>query len=107
MRKGDIVLVPFPFTDLTGKKKRPATISIASEDDVTICFITTQHLWWSQFDVLVNPSNVNGLKKTSLMRLIRFATIYISVVIGLLEQLEEDIIIELNQKLVSIFKLDT
>jgi hypothetical protein len=25
-KRGDVVLVPFPFTDLTGSKRRPAVI---------------------------------------------------------------------------------
>jgi mRNA interferase MazF len=45
MNKGDIVLVPFPFTDLTGNKYRPALILIESEEEVTVCFITTQMKW--------------------------------------------------------------
>ena len=40
MNKGDIVLIPFPFTDLSGNKNRPAIILVDSEDDVTACFLT-------------------------------------------------------------------
>jgi mRNA interferase MazF len=42
MVKGDIVLITFPFTDLSGSKLRPTIVLTDSELDVTVCFITTQ-----------------------------------------------------------------
>jgi len=60
MKKGDIILVPFPFTDLSGNKNRPAVILIDSEEDVTVCFITTQVKWFSEFDISVHHSEING-----------------------------------------------
>jgi mRNA interferase MazF len=43
MTKGDIVLIPFPFTDLTGNKLRPAVILIKAASDITVCFISTNN----------------------------------------------------------------
>jgi len=57
MNKGDIVLIPFPFTDLSTNKNRPAVILIESEDDVTVCFLTTQLKWQSESDILIHPSD--------------------------------------------------
>ncbi|UOE48590.1 type II toxin-antitoxin system PemK/MazF family toxin [Mucilaginibacter sp. SMC90] len=41
--KGDIVVIPFPFSDLTGSKKRPALVLADLQgDDIILCQITSQ-----------------------------------------------------------------
>ena len=42
--KGDVVVVPFPFSDLTQAKRRPALVLSALEgDDLILCQITSQY----------------------------------------------------------------
>ena len=66
MPKGNVVLIPFPFTDLTGNKLRPALILAETVLDVTVCFITTQLHWQDPADILLQPGTKNGIKKPSL-----------------------------------------
>ena len=41
--KGDVVVVPFPFSDLSAAKKRPAVvIASLTGDDVILCQVTSQ-----------------------------------------------------------------
>jgi len=41
--KGDVVVIPFPFTDLSGNKKRPAfVITDLPGDDIIVCQITSK-----------------------------------------------------------------
>jgi mRNA interferase MazF len=41
--KGDIVVIPFPYSDLTQSKRRPALIiSAMTGDDFILCQITSQ-----------------------------------------------------------------
>jgi len=41
--KGDVVIIPFPFSDLTGNKKRPAFVAAdLSGDDIIVCQITSK-----------------------------------------------------------------
>lgn len=63
MKKGDIILLSFPFTDLKGKKIRPALVLVVSDLDVIVAFITTQFKWQNSCDILLEPNEANGLKK--------------------------------------------
>ena len=41
--KGDIVVIPFPFSDLSGSKRRPALVIAALRgDDILLCQITSR-----------------------------------------------------------------
>ena len=41
--KGDVVVIPFPFSDLSGSKRRPALVlTDLRDDDIMICQITSQ-----------------------------------------------------------------
>jgi len=42
--KGDIVVINFPFSDLSSAKRRPAFVLSSLEgDDIILCQITTRH----------------------------------------------------------------
>lgn len=107
MVKGDIVLVPFPFTDLTGNKKRPALILIARNLDVTVCFLSSQLHWQEETDLLLQPTPENGLKVNSLVRVSKIATIDKSLVLGKLGNIGTDQMEVLNKKLLHLFDIQT
>jgi mRNA interferase MazF len=105
MEKGDIVLITFPFTDLSGEKLRPAVVLFTSRLDVTVCFITTKIHWQESTDILIEPSESNGVLKESLIRLSKIATLEKTLIAGLLGTLSPQDIISLNLRLKSLFKL--
>ena len=105
MIKGDIVLIPFPFTDLTGNKTRPALVLIDSEEDVTVCFITTQLTCQSAFDFLIQPSESNGFKRVSLVKQNKMATLDKDLIIGRLGSIEKQYMVSLNRNLIGVFKI--
>lgn len=87
MKKGDIVSVDFPFTDLTGKKKRPALVLALDGVDATLAFVTTQLHQAQPPDVVLTPSRLNGLKLPSLVRTSKLATLNQRLIHGKLGEL--------------------
>lgn len=105
MIKGDIVLITFPFTDLSGNKLRPAVILAHTNLDLTVCFITTQIQWQEITDLLLVPNLINGLKKQSLIRTSKIATLDKSLAKGLLGKLTQTELFNLNNQLKVLFEL--
>lgn len=92
---GTVILVPFPFTDLTSEKVRPALI-ISDQipgEDIMVAFITSSKDPLSPgISIRENiPEFVNsGLKTTSLIRLDEIATLDKKIVLGELGSLPTD-----------------
>ncbi len=81
LRRGDIVLVPFPFTDLSVQKTRPAVvISVKNDIDVTVAFISSiiPHKP-DEFDLVLWESHpdffLTGLKKSSVFKMSKVVTV--------------------------------
>lgn len=105
MNKGDIVLVPFPFTDLSGKKTRPALILAVMNLDIIVAFISSKDRFNGEFDIPVLPDATNGIKLPSLIKVSKLATFDKHLVLGRLGTVSPLIINELNKGLLSLFQL--
>ena len=81
LKRGDVVLVPFPFTDLSKEKVRPAVvISVKNDVDVTVVFISSvipQEL--TEIDFALSDSHpdfsMTGLKKASVFKMNKVLTL--------------------------------
>jgi len=106
VKKGDVVLIPFPFTDLSGNKTRPAIVLAERESDVIVAFISTRFHYKEETDILILPTSENGLKKDSLIRVSKIATLEKSLVLGRLGALNAAIITQVNEALKQILQIN-
>lgn len=105
MAKGDIVLITFPFSDLSGSKLRPSVVLTETSFGLTVCFITTQIGWQEPTDILLTPGNTNGLRKQSPIRTSKIATLDRTLAKGLLGRLSPTELSDLNNNLKILFQL--
>lgn len=90
---GDVVLVPFPFTDQSITKKRPAIVVSSQaynseQPDVIIMAVTSQIRPANNFDIPVTDWRAAGLLKPSVVKPV-IATVEKTLVIKRLGQLSE------------------
>ena len=79
--RGDIVLVPFPFSDLSKNKVRPAVVLVSDKEDYIFVFITTIKPKGDLYLDII-PSKHNNLKVLSYIRYTKFASLDDSIVLG-------------------------
>jgi mRNA interferase MazF len=88
-KAGDIILVPFPFTDLSSAKIRPALVLAIPDTtklDVIVCFISSKICNSTDFGAMLKPSKTNGLKVQSLVRFDKIATLDRRIILGTIGQ---------------------
>ncbi len=107
--KGKIVLIPFPFTDLTATKLRPALVLYEGEKDVVVAFISSRTDKPKPVDIIINEKNVEfkqtGLKLTSTIKLDKVATISKDLIIGEIGEVGPKLKKEVNRKITEIYNL--
>ena len=107
MKRGTMVLTPFPFTDLSGQKVRPALVVSRSDrpgSDVVLAFITASRSHpLPTTDLLVEDSHPDfaqtGLKKSSVIKLDKLVTVETSVLLGELGELSSALLQQTDEKL--------
>jgi len=104
---GDIIVVPFPFTDLSNNRRRPALVLANLEgDDIVICEITSIIKKDSYVISLENKDLESGkLKIESIIRPNRILTIHKDKINYKFGKIKDSKLQEVLQKLKIVFNL--
>jgi mRNA interferase MazF len=109
VRRGSVVLIRYPFTDLTGAKVRPALVLtpdhlLSRLEDVLCLFISSmvpEELLPTDF--VLEPGHVSfpntGLKGRSVLRMHKLALLHKAPVLRVLGEGEQVLMHEVNQRL--------
>ncbi|MEA3430093.1 MAG: type II toxin-antitoxin system PemK/MazF family toxin [Nanoarchaeota archaeon] len=103
--KGDVVILPFPFSDLSRSKKRPAlVVANLQGDDLILAQITSEARFDDYSINLMNDDFKQGnLKLTSMIRPNRLFTADKAIILYKTGALANSKVKEVEQKLVKIF----
>jgi mRNA interferase MazF len=102
--KGDVVVVPFPFSDLTEAKRRPALVLAELDgEDRILCQITSQQ-FMDRYAVPIYESDFEegSLRKTSIVRPNRIFTADRKIILYRAGHLKSDKINEVVTRIIDI-----
>ena len=107
-QRGEIVLIPFPFTDLSRRKARPAVVispyrfNRHSQDVILVAISSKVPAMPNQFEVTIERSDVGfattGLRVSSVIKASKLVTLKQSLIHVTLGKLPPYILLELNQR---------
>ena len=108
-----VILVPFPFDDLTGTKVRPAvclTGAVGVHRHVVLAFITSVvPAKLEPTDLLIDPGSADfartGLRVRSALRLHRMVTVSAAIIQRQLGVLTPNLQVQVQQRLRALFAI--
>ena len=110
-RAGEVVIAAFPFTSLTGVKRRPCVVLAAgdTQDDFVVAFITTVAAAAKlPSATLISPTHPawgqTGLKAASVIRADKLVTLNDSVISGAIGVLPPDLLAAVRGKLKALLQ---
>ena len=115
MKRGNIVLIKYPCTDLSSSKVRPALIISSdaftnSSEDAIFAFISSRTDNRQSTDFLLNQSHPeflkSGLRKSSLIKTGKIASLSKSLASRLLGEVSPEIMREINKSLKQVLNLN-
>lgn len=105
-------MTPFPFTDLSSTKVRPAVIvsdSIKGDDIVVVFVSSIKSKRLQKTDVVISSSSKafsqTGLKTDSIVRVGKIATLDKKIILGEIGGMNKIVVKEIDKKLKTLFGL--
>ena len=105
--KGDVVVIPFPFSDLSQSKKRPAlVITSLKGEDIILAQITSKNIY-DEYAVELREKDFieGGLKVNSNIRVNKLFTASRDLILYKVGRINQEKIEEVINKIIEIIKL--
>jgi mRNA interferase MazF len=102
--KGDVVVVPFPFSNLSSYKRRPALVLInLPGPDIVLCQITSKHRK-DEYSILLNKEDFvqGGLDRISCVRIDRIFTAEKSIILRKAGNINTQKLVEVKNAFISL-----
>jgi mRNA interferase MazF len=103
--KGDVVVIPFPFSDLSQAKKRPALVLASFEKDVLLCMISGVEKK-DRYSISLSPADFGegSLNRQSWVRIHRLFTAEKTIILSKVGTLKEKKLKEVVDALVNVMR---
>jgi mRNA interferase MazF len=104
--KGDVVVIPFPFSDLTGAKRRPAlVIANLKGNDLILCQITSKNVK-DEYAIVIRDEDFKegSLKRESNVRPNKIFTAEASIILYKVGTIKKEKIEEVISAIIKILK---
>ena len=104
IKQNDIVLVPFPFTDLSSSKVRPAlVVSKNLGDDFILCGISSKSSCVNEIQITNDDLSAGELPVRSFVKIGKIVTLHSSLIRRSVASVRKDVALRILKKLVAQF----